>query len=428
MTDRLAASSYPADDALLAELRASWPPSALEADAGRGYVGADLAGSAPVGALRMSDRFAVALVPAPTGDGSFRVVPLARDDVLVTSWRQSVAGDGLSAFVAGVPMASERPIQADQTNASVVVGERAIVKWFRRIGPGPARATRLLAHLEAVGFREIPQPLGALTWTSPSGAELTIAQGDAFLPGARDGWDWCVERLEHHVGHGDAPCPAGCDPWVGERLGRLAVRLHGAFQSASAAIPDPASVADSSVVAGWRGSAHATLDEALRLTADQDPHAGAALTTIEPAMRADLDLLPTDRPIDVWPVHGDFHVGQILEWSGGLAVIDFDGNPTLESDANALRQPPERDLAQMLSSLDHVGRIVTERSAGLARVGVDRWIARTRREFLATLDPDPTLLAAFEVEQECRELVYAARFLPRWRYAPLATLRARYGA
>ena len=51
----------------------------------------------------------------------------------------------------------------------------------------------------------------------------------------------------------------------------------------------------------------------------------------------------------------------------------------------------------------------------------------TRREFLAALDHDPALLAAFEVEQECRELVYAARFLPRWRYAPLATLRARYG-
>ena len=28
------------------------------------------------------------------------------------------------------------------------------------------------------------------------------------------------------------------------------------------------------------------------------------------------------------PVHGDLHVGQVLEWSGGLAVIDFDGNPS----------------------------------------------------------------------------------------------------
>jgi maltokinase len=85
----------------------------------------------------------------------------------------------------------------------------------------------------------------------------------------------------------------------------------------------------------------------------------------------------------------------------------------------------------MLSSLDHVGRVVEHHAAGRAAVGlvVEAWIARTRREFLAALDarPDPALLAAFEVEQECRELVYAARFLPRWRYAPLATLQARYG-
>ena len=333
MTDRLAASSYPADDALLDELRASWPPTAPEAATGRGDLSADESGSAPVSALRLSDRFAIALVPARGGDGSFRVVPLTRDETLITSWRQAAAGHGLSAYVAGVPMASERAIEADQTNASVVVGERVIVKWFRRIGPGPARATRLQAHLEAVGFREMPAPLGALSWTSPSGAELTIAQGDAFLSGARDGWDWAVERLERHVGHGEAACPAGCDPWIGDRLGRLVVRLHAALRTASAAIPDPGSVAGRSVVAGWRDSAHATLADALRLTADQDPDAGVALTAIEPAMRAELDLLPIGRPIEIWPVHGDFHVGQILEWSGGLAVIDFDGNPTLGAGA-----------------------------------------------------------------------------------------------
>jgi len=427
VTDRLAASSYPADGALLDELRASWPPSAPESATSRGYVSADLAGSVPVVALRLSDRFAVALLAASSGDGSFRVVPLARHDILVTSWRQSVAGDGLSAFVAGVPMASEQAIDADQTNASVVVGERVIVKWLRTVGPRPSRATTLLAHLDAVGFREMPTPLGALTWMSPKGAELTIAQGDAFLPGARDGWDWAVERLERHVDHGQTLCPADCDPWIGKRLGNIVVRLQAALITASPAIPEPAASAEPDAVTGWRDAAHATLNEALRLTAEQDRDAGAALDAIASVLRADLDRLPTDRPIAMAPVHGDLHVGQVLEWSGGLAVIDFDGNPTLGAEANALRQPPERDLAQMVSSLDHVGRIVEHRSAGLARPLVDDWIARTRRDFLATLDPDPDLLAAFEVEQECRELVYAARFLPRWRYAPLATLQARYG-
>ncbi|MFI5893647.1 hypothetical protein ACIA5D_26430 [Actinoplanes sp. NPDC051513] len=40
---------------------------------------------------------------------------------------------------------------------------------------------------------------------------------------------------------------------------------------------------------------------------------------------------------------------------------------------------------------------------------------------------DEKLLRPFEVEQECRELIYAARFLPRWRYAPMGVLRSWYG-
>ena len=424
----IAASSYAADERLLAELRAAWPPAAPPSSpdaAVRGYVEADLRLREPTAALRVGDRFALALTAEP--DGAFGVVPLARDDVLVTSWRRAVAGDGLSAFVAGVPLASERSIEADQTNASVVVGERAIVKWFRRVGPGPSRAATLIAHLDAVGFGEMPAPLGSLTWGRGDGPDLTIAQGDTYLAGARDGWEWCVERLERHVGHGETDCPAGCDPWIGVPLGRLVARLHAALSTPSDVLPEPPSAADPRTVAVWRARADATIDDALRLTAEQDPAAVAILAAIAPAMRADLDAVASGRPVAIQPVHGDLHVGQVLEWSGGLAIIDFDGNPALGPEANALRQPGERDIAQMATSLDHVGRIVDHRTAGSARPIVDAWIARTRREFLGALDPDPALLGAFEVEQECRELIYAARFLPRWRYAPLAALRARYG-
>jgi maltokinase len=421
----IAASSYAADDGLLAELRTSWPPAAELPDPERGDVATDLDRSVPAAALRLGDRFAVALVAEL--DGGYRAVRAVRDDILVTSWRLVRPGDGLSAFVAGAPAASERAIEVDQTNASVVVGERAIVKWFRAVGPGPSRATVLLAHLDAVRFADMPTPLGTLTWRRPDGPDLTIAQGDAFLPGARDGWEWCLERLERHVAHDEGPCPVGCDPWIGAPLGRLVARLHAALATPSAVIADPLATAEPAIVAAWLAHARATFDEAVRLTTQQDSAAAGLLVRMAPAIRAELDGLPVDRPIPLQPVHGDLHVGQVLEWSGGLAVIDFDGNPALGADANALRQPIERDIAQMASSLDHVGRVVDERTAGRVRGIVDAWIARTRGEFLATLDHDPALLAAFGVEQECRELVYAARFLPRWRYAPLATLRARYG-
>jgi maltokinase len=415
-----AAASYATDTALLAELRAAWPPATGpdddRSDDREGYRPTDVASLEIVGTVRLTDRFAVALATDPgAGDGAFVVTPLARDDA-GGRWRLAIAGDGLSAFVAGVPMASERSIAVDQTNSSVVVGERAIVKWFRRVGPAPSRAATLLAHLGAVGFDGIPAPLGSLTWRSPHGVELTLAQGDAFLPGARDGWDWCGEAIE-----------ATLDPSLGTRLGELTAKLHEALATSSAVIPEPVATAGTASVAGWRDTAAAALDDALALTGGE---IGVELHGFSVAMRRAIDSLPLHDEVLLQPTHGDFHVGQVLEWSGGLVVIDFDGNPTLGSDANAVRQPAERDIAQMHASIDLVGR-VSQKHVAPDRdraAAIDGWIEEARRRYLVAVGPfDERLLVPFEVEQLCRELVYAARFLPRWRYAPMAALRARYG-
>src|SRR5258706_5767427 len=177
-----AAASYAADTALLAELRARWPPSPGVDAATAGYRPTDLASLDVVGAIRLTDRLAVAVATdTAADDGSFAVLPVVADG---GRWRTAAAGDGLSAFVAGVPLASERPIDVDQTNSSVVVGERAIVKWFRRVGPGPSRAQTLVAHLDAVGFAGIPAPLGSLTWRSPAGGEGEMCPRGRLLPRA----------------------------------------------------------------------------------------------------------------------------------------------------------------------------------------------------------------------------------------------------
>jgi maltokinase len=397
VTERLAASSYPADEALLAELRGV-----------SAAVGAT--GSEPAAVLRLADRFAIAVVPEPAAS-TWTVTPLARQD---GRWRKAGPGDGLSAFVTGAPAASERAIDVDQTNESVVVGERVIVKWFRHVGPGSSRAAVLVGHLEAVGYAGIPKPLGAVDWVSSAGETLTLAQGDMYLPGARDGWDWCVEALENDPGRA-----------VGRDLGRLVAGLHSALATPSPLIAEPTRLAGSDEIAGWCDRALATLDDALSLTDGDD---GGSLREMESAIRSALESIPSAGPLPIQPVHGDLHVGQVLEWPGGLAIIDFDGNPTLGDDANAIRQPIERDVAQMLSSLDHVGRVVAHRRGGEPDAAIEAWIATQRGDFLAEVGPaNPALLAAFEAEQECRELVYAARFLPRWRYAPMATLRARFG-
>ena len=134
-------------------------------------------------------------------------------------------------------------------------------------------------------------------------------------------------------------------------------------------------------------------------------------------------------------MHGDLHVGQVLRWDGGYAVSDFDGNPVLTAAERAPPQPPARDVAGMLRSLDHVGRIVDRRTERRHHDQVAAWIAAARASVprgvhrrLASAGRselfDARLLHPFEVEQECRELVYAARHLPRWTYVPDAALGA----
>ena len=394
--------SYGTDAALLDALRESWPDEGASSVVGDGFRPMDLAGLEVVGAVRLTDHLGVALAAEP--GGSYASVPVATEDY-GGPWRRARPGDGLSAFVAGVPEASERPVGVDQTHESVVVGERAILKWFRRVGPGPSRASLLLRHLAEVGFDGIPAPLGSLAWRSLSGVELTLAQGDAYLAGARDGWEWCVERATA----GDAS--------VGQPLGELVARLHRALATPSSVIEHPVGSAGREEIGRWQAEALSTLDDAVALTLDP------ALSSWAPAMRAALQSLDR-RSVPIQPVHGDLHVGQVLDSAAGLVAIDFDGNPALSERGNAVRQPPERDVAQMLTGLDHVGRVVEEQGGG----GRSAWIAEARAGFLDAVGPvDDALVEAFEVEQECRELVYAARFLPRWTYAPIATLRARFG-
>jgi maltokinase len=114
-------------------------------------------------------------------------------------------------------------------------------------------------------------------------------------------------------------------------------------------------------------------------------------------------------------------------------VIDFDGNPVL--DPGSAQQPAARDVAQLLLSLDQVGRIADRRADYAITAEIDAWSRRAQaqlltayREELADLGHadvlDVRLLPSFLVEQACRDLLYAVRFLPRWAYATIDGLEA----
>ncbi|MGI5241876.1 hypothetical protein [Dactylosporangium sp. CA-139066] len=330
-----------------------------------------------------------------------------------------------------VPLApgplGERMITVDQTNTSVVVGERVVVKWMRPThdGPPPDRAPDLLAQLVATGFTRTPTPYAALYRDGPDAGLAAVVTG--FLPGAADGWDWCVDALIDQL-DGGPPADAAGD------IGVLAAELHCALATPSEVFPAPVAEVRQST---WAADGLAVLERACRVMADAEDDDGRWFTARAQRLAADIArAADVDRAYVMQP-HGDLHVGQILKWRGGLAVTDFDGNPSLTGPGGALREPAVRDVAQLRTSLLHVGQIVDRRTEGRHRPAVAAWCRRAADDLLAayrrTLDErgmadllDERLLRPFEVEQECRELCYAARFLPRWRYAPMGVLRSWY--
>lgn len=301
----------------------------------------------------------------------------------------------------------ERPITVDQTNVSVVVAEQFVVKWMRP--PAAARSPELLAHLAASGFTRTPTPFGAFFEDS-----ALVAMVTAFLPDAVDGWEWCVDDLLARR--------AG----FAADLGTLAAELHAALAEPSAIISSPVRTAAPPLDAS-------VLDEARRLAEDDED--GRWFVRLVPRLASEIASGFAERcEGPVIRSHGDLHVGQILRWRGGYAVIDFDGNPTGRPDW----EPVARDLAQLRMSLLHVAHIVDRRTHGERHDELLSWGERAIEELLVAYRAglaargmshllDERLLRGYELEQECRELVYAARFLPRWRYAPMGVLRSWYG-
>jgi maltokinase len=319
------------------------------------------------------------------------------------------------------PWTGERAIDVDQSNESVVVGERAVVKRWIWMAPDNRRPIVLPEHLVASEFTEMPVPLGHAVWHHGAGV-APIASVATYLPDARDGWDWYVDLVDRSI---DDPSLDAVEPAAA--LGALTARLHVSLATPTGILPAPSAAANEGEVAGWRRDAERDLEAALTSI---DGEEGKRLHEQERAIRAALSRLPL-RGTTTIPIHGDLHVGQFLRWRDGLAISDLDGDPL---GRGGLSGPAAKDVAGLLQSLDHVGRIVERRRHRSVAPWIDDATGGCLRSYRAELADrgasslfDEELLGPFRVAQELHEFVYAASYLPGWRYVPDRAIAALLG-
>jgi maltokinase len=308
----------------------------------------------------------------------------------------------------------------DQTNESVIVGEAAVVKWATHLQRGPHPAPHRIEVLRANGFRLMPRPWALVTWHPDDGSETLAVSVDEYLADAVDGWTWAVELIAEAARRAtprmDTVAAAAAD--VGVMVAEMHAALSITVTTASQADADR-----------WCAAAFATLDQAQALSSSVT---SALLQERREQIEQILAGLAALAGSPVIEGHGDLHVGQVLRHAGGYVVTDFDGNPVLPAAERALPIPAALDVAGLAQSLTHAAIVtrrhhqVEDRSLAVVEQAARQAFLQAYAGHLAGLGHadlyDAAPLRAFRLQQVLREIVYAARHLPRWMYVPDSAL------
>jgi predicted trehalose synthase len=351
----------------------------------------------------------------------------------------SARGDDLrpgSASKTTSRVTSSRVLSGEQSNTSIIV-ERAdssgaattpiICKVFRIIHAGENPDVTVQAALASVGSDRVPLPYGAVLceWDDPSepGSRAIghLAFAQEFLPDVPDAWRTAL-----------VAAAAGTD-FTGSafRLGQATADVH---HDLARSLPTREATPD--VIAEEMAK--------IRLRCDQALHEVPVLNRHRDAIEG----VFARAEVAAWPrlqrIHGDFHLGQVLDVSGrGWVLLDFEGEPLRTLRERTRPDLALRDVAGMLRSFSYVEGAMsattmastttlhtTMATTADAPPPVALWATACRAAFLngyaersgIDLADQSALLDAFELDKALYEAVYEIRNRPAWLPIPLAAI------
>jgi trehalose synthase-fused probable maltokinase len=318
--------------------------------------------------------------------------------------------------------ARARPIGVEQSNSSVVIDDRLVLKLFRKLEAGINPELEVLRFLTARDFPNIAPLHG---WYEYDGSALSATLGVAqeFLPDAVGGWELAIERID------------GQPDWFLDQLselGAVTARMHNALASDAgdpAFSPEEPSQESLSLLT-------ATVDEEIERIFMRLPD-NERVAPIHGRGQDVRERLAQRSQVAVGGrairTHGDYHLGQTLHTPRGWVVIDFEGEPARALPERRAKRSPLRDVASMLRSFAYLSSAVAILHG---RPAPDQFEERARDRFLSAYvgAVDSTLLPAgeaavnnvlsiYELEKAIYELQYELDNRPDWVSIPVAGIR-----
>jgi maltose alpha-D-glucosyltransferase/alpha-amylase len=384
----------------------------------------------------------------------------------------------------GGTLSPVRRVAGEQSNTSIVFGDRLILKVFRKLETGVNPDLEISEFLtKSTSFRGFPALAGSIDYRGGAMADTSVAALFEYVPNNGDAWSYTLRALSRFFAAAsrsaaDPSSPAGREAlrrMAGDyiasvrRLGTVTGELHAALASAGPDYPDfaPEPITTDDVrrwTESYQRDVSTVLDEIGRRL-DAIPGAFpaqilnelAAVVRDAPNLRqraAELDLLRQEGLVKT-RFHGDYHLGQVLHAAdvspgkaGEWIVLDFEGEPARPLSERRIKHSPLRDVAGMLRSFNYAVRMALgeQQTTDLSvRSALETWAAAWETEirtlFLEgyreavtgkSLIPDApdalrSVLAVFELEKAVYELGYEMNNRPDWIWVPVQGIRAITG-
>ena len=329
-------------------------------------------------------------------------------------------------------------VEKEQSNTSVIFGNRFILKVYRRITIGQNPEKEIGLHLtQKMAFPNTPKVIG---WINSN----PMAILHEVIPTAQNGWDLACEALQE----GRRFLKEA--KLIGKRTAELHLALS-ADANNKAFSPEPyGTFYQQSFYQLMRNQAGLILRQLRRglssLPDDILPLATQLLEK-EQTLLARFATLRT-RALCSYRIriHGDYHLGQILYTGNDFMIIDFEGEPLGSLSARTRKRSALYDVAGMLRSFHYVAAStlikqkdgkqkisqgtlsISERaevwSRSVAREFLNAYISTASNASFLPTDPDELrfLMDLSLIEKALYEISYEQNNRPAWLRIPLAGL------
>ena len=367
------------------------------------------------------------------------------------------------------------PSKREQSNTSIVYGDRFILKMFRRLQDGVNPDVEIGRFIsEKTSFEHIPKLAGSFQFHQGRNRSATLGILQCWIRNEGDAWRYTLDHLGdfYEAGFAIADLPADLRRPEGHLLDfidrelphsvrdligpylesvRLLGQRTGELHVALASDPNDPDFAPEPFTPFYRRSAYQSMrtlaDQTLALLRDrlkampEDARADADKTlALKNDNLARLRFI-VDQKITALRIrcHGDYHLGQVLYTGKDFVITDFEGEPAQPLGERRSKRSPLRDVAGMLRSFDYAALSVLKsgdvRREDLARTQVltNSWVFWVSLAFLqsylkatraggllpASTEECKNLLDLYLLHKAIYELSYELNNRPDWVQVPL---------